>query len=98
MFQKLLELHGGGGYYLDNENDMGEANFYRRRRNHIKRDNDNPEGRIKPSFIRIMVDDENTPIDPKVLEYAKKYSIDIIVIDNSKYRKEETVNKDEQER
>ena len=62
MFRKLLELHGCGEYNLDNKNDLGEANFYRRRRNHKKRDDENLDGRIKPSFIRIVVDDENTPI------------------------------------
>lgn len=98
MFLKLLELRGAADYYLDNEGSTAEANFYRRRRNHLKRDANNLDGRIKPSFIRIMIDDENAPIDPKVLEYAKKHRIDIIVIDKSKYRKEETINKDEQER
>lgn len=92
MFRKLLSLHGGRRYDLDTEGGIAEVNFYRRRRNHKKRDSDNLDGRIKPSFIRIMVEDENTPINPKMLEYAKKYSIDIIVIDKSKYRKENIVN------
>ena len=98
MCQKLLEQVGAGGNELDNENGMGEANFYRRRRNHLKREKDNLDGRIKPSFIRVFIDNEEQQINPETLKYAKKYGIDILVIDKSKYRKDAKIDKDGQER
>lgn len=73
-------------------------NFYRRRRNHQKRQKDNLDGRIKPNFIRVFVEDEKITIKPEMLEYAKKYGIDIIVIVDSKYRKEATVDNGDEER
>ena len=98
MFLKLLEQVGASGNELDHENGMGEANFYRRRRNHLKRDKNNLDGRIKPSFIRIYIEDENEQINPKTIEYAKKYGIDILVVVQSKYREGIMVDKDGQER
>jgi len=94
----LLELHGEDGNCLDNQSRRSEASFYRRRRNHQKRQASNLDGRIKPSFIRIFIDDENTSINSETIEYAKKYGIDIIVIDKSKYRKETRNNNNEKER
>lgn len=79
---RTLALEDKIGYY-------GEISFYRRTRNHDKRNI--PNGRIKPSFLYIL-NKENTAfsindIPKKDLEYAKKYNIPIMVVDEKSYKK-----------
>ena len=63
-----------------------EVAFYRRVRNHDKRDYIRKDGRIKPDFLLVTINKYGkTSIPESDLEYAKKYHIPIIVIDADKY-------------
>lgn len=72
-----------------NHSGDNEVAFYRKIRNHEKRNKEKTDGRIKPSFICI-VDDKGTDgsisdIPIEKFEYAKKYNIPIIVFKIAKY-------------
>lgn len=80
------------------DNGHNELAFYRRTRNHDKRNQGRKDGRIKPSYILVFNDNNNeSSIDdiPKnKLEYAKKYNIPIIVYKTQRYKeKTERENK-----
>lgn len=62
-----------------------EVAFYRRTRNHDKRNTTRKDGRIKPDFILVTLHEYKKDIPESDLKYAKKYHIPIIVIDSEKY-------------
>ena len=82
------------------DNGLNELAFYRRTRNHDKRSKQNPDGRIKPSYILVINDKKNKgsieDIPKDKLEYAKKYNIPIIVYKKQRYieRRNEEIEND----
>lgn len=82
------------------DNGTNEFAFYRRTRNHDKRSKQNPDGRIKPSYILVINDKKNEgsieDIPKDKLEYAKKYNIPIIVYKKQRYieRRNEEIEND----
>ena len=98
---KLVRSQGkisGAGYWGqrgvvgDRLNDCtSEVSFYRRTRNHSKRNEENPDGRIKPSFICVVYEGNGRgkiedAISAKDMEYAKKHNIPIIIFYANAYR------------
>ena len=65
-----------------------EVTFYRRNRNHKKREQNNLDGRIKPDFVcQIKLTDGRTQGNYS-LEECKKYGIPVLVINEAKYKNE----------
>ncbi len=86
------KIRGQEGMISDTlENCCNEVAFYRRTRNHDKRDSNNPSGRIKPTYILVVnkMDSSIKGIPASDLEYAKKYNIPIIVIEEQSYIRRE---------
>lgn len=69
---------------------LPEISFYRRTRNHDRRNKEKMDGRIKPSFICVINYSGNSTssiedISKEKLDEAKKYGIPIIVINKYRY-------------
>ena len=68
-----------------------EVAFYRRIRNHDRRALNNLDGRIMPSFIKVVSDGENrgsiADVPGYILEEARRYGIPIMVIKSKAYEK-----------
>lgn len=80
------------------DNGYNELAFYRRTRNHNKRNQERKDGRIKPSYILVFNDNDKeasiSDVPKSKLEYAKKYNIPIIVYKTERYKeKTERENK-----
>ena len=86
------------------DNGYNELAFYRRTRNHNKRNQERKDGRIKPSYILVFNDNDKeasiSDIPKSKLEYAKKYNIPIIVYKTQKYKEktEREIKSDGKER
>lgn len=89
---KSKSTAGNSRIGMSHEFDDGynELAFYRRTRNHNKRNQERKDGRIKPSYILVLNDNANESciedIPKDKLEYAKKYNIPIIVYKTQRYK------------
>ena len=63
-----------------------EVGFYRRVRNHKKREKNNIDGRIKPDFICQVKKTNGSIVGRYSPEECKKYGIPVLIINESKYK------------